>query len=57
MELTKEELQRMYDSMSNQELADKLEMSKPTLSKLLKSNNIKLKGSGNGYNKTKIRII
>jgi DNA-binding CsgD family transcriptional regulator len=57
MELTKTELQDMYNSMSNQELADKLNISKPTLSKLLKDNNIKLKGSGNGYNKLKIRIV
>lgn len=57
MDITKKELQKMYDSMSNQQLADKLKMSKPTLSKLLKDNDIKLKGSGNGYNKLKIRII
>lgn len=57
MEITKDKLQNMYDSMSNQELADKLKMSKPTLSKLLKENGIKLKGSGNGYNKLKIRIV
>ena len=57
MDITKKELQKMYDSMSNQQLADKLKMSKPTLSKLLKANDIILKGSGNGYNKLKIRII
>ncbi len=57
MELTKNELQELYDSMSNQELADKLSISKPTLSKLLKDNGIRLKGSGNGYNKLKIRIV
>ena len=57
MDITKKQLQEMYNSMSNQELADKLQMSKPTLSKLLKENEIILKGSGNSFNKLKIRIV
>ena len=57
MDITKKQLQEMYNSMSNQELADKLQMSKPTLSKLLKENEIILKGSGNSFKKLKIRIV
>lgn len=57
MELTKKELQDMYLSMSNKELATKLGVSVVTLSKLIKDNNIKPKGKGNWYNRKAIRII
>lgn len=57
MEITLENLQDKYNSMSNDELAKELQISKVTLVKLLKDAGIPLKGKGNFYNRNKIRVI
>lgn len=62
MEITKEQLKEMYYSMSNDELSEKLGVSKTTLIKLVKDSGIKLKGKGGGFTggkcpKTRVRII
>jgi hypothetical protein len=48
LELTKNELQQKYLNSTNDELAEELQISKPTLLKLLRANNIALKGKGYG---------
>ncbi len=42
-QITKEELENKYRAMSNKELCDELEISPPTLFRLLKDAGIKLK--------------
>jgi len=54
MELTIKELERKYNSMTNQELCLDLGISMPTLSRLLKESGIKRKGSGRT---TKYRLV
>jgi len=54
MELTVKELERKYNSMTNQELCLDLGISMPTLSRLLKESGIKRKGSGRT---TKYRLV
>lgn len=54
MELTKEELEKMYNSMTNEELCKKLDISKPTLSKYISDLGIEPKGKGT---KKKLKII
>lgn len=49
--ITKEELQRMYDTMTNKEIADKLGVSTQTLITTLKKAGIKMKGKGRGSQK------
>jgi len=46
MELTKKELQDLYNSMTNEELCKKLDVSKPTLIKYLTDLEIPMKGKG-----------
>lgn len=53
IEITKKELEDMYKSMTNEEVCKKLKMSKPTLTKLLKQNNIGLKNSA----RTKVKVV
>lgn len=55
MEITKDELEKMYNSMTIPELIEKLGISRPTIYILLKENGIKLKG--NVGNKKKVRVI
>jgi len=61
MELTKQKLEELYNSMSNLELCEKLSISKTTLIKLIKDNNIPLKGKGGGFaggkDITRVRIV
>lgn len=57
MKLKKEELEKMYRSMSNEDLAKKLGISKVTLVELLRKNGIPLKGKGNFHNAPKIEIL
>ena len=57
MEITKEELAKMYNDMTNKDLCKKLGISKTTLIRYLKENGIKLKGSGNRNEKNKIKIV
>ena len=54
LKITRKELERKYNSMTNQELCLDLGVSMPTLSKMLKDSGIKRKGSGRT---TKYRII
>jgi len=54
MKLTKKELEKMYNSMTNEDLCKKLNISKVTLSKYITDAGIKPKGKG--YNK-KVNII
>ncbi|MCP4988527.1 MAG: hypothetical protein GY928_21485 [Colwellia sp.] len=54
MKITKEKLEKLYNSMTNQELCLELGVSMPTLSKMLKDSGIKRKGSGRT---TKYRIV
>lgn len=57
MELTKQQLQKMYETMSNKALAKKLGVTEPTLTATIKRLGIKPKGSGNRNKKSKIKII
>jgi len=53
--ITKEKLEKMYKTLSNEEVCKKLEISAPTLIRLLKENNIELKGASGRVRK--IRVI
>jgi len=53
--ITKEKLEKMYKTLSNEEVCKKLEISAPTLIRLLKENNIELKGAAGRVRK--IRVI
>ncbi len=53
MEIKRDELEKMYKEKSNLEVCKFLGISKPTLSKILKDNNIAMKGKG----KKKVIII
>lgn len=58
MTIKKEDLERLYGSMSNKDLAEKLGVSIVTLLKYLKDSGIELKGKGGGLaGKTKIQVI
>lgn len=57
MKITKEALEDKYNSMSNDELAKELGITKVTLIKLLKDSGIPLKGKGNFYNRNKIQVV
>ncbi len=57
MIINKSDLQNLYDNNDNNDLCKKLDVSMPTLMKILKENNIKLKGSGNPYYKNKIQVV
>lgn len=48
IEITKAELEQKYLNSTNEELARELNISEPTLLKLLRENNISLKGKGYG---------
>ena len=54
MEVTKEELSEMYYSMTNDELCEKLGVSKVTLISYLKKAGIQLKGKGS---RAKIKLV
>jgi len=56
MDLTKEELKKMYFSMTNVELCQKLGISKVTLVKYIKDAGITPKGKGGGLGAKKLNI-
>lgn len=56
MILSKKELEDKYRNMNNDDLAAELNISIPTLLKLIDDAGIERKGSGNAYNKEKITI-
>jgi len=55
-QLSKDKLEAMYRELPNKELCKKLNISQGTLVKILKNNNIKLKGKKNKVS-TKIKIV
>ena len=54
MEISKQELEKLYNEMTNDELCEKLGISEPTLLRYLENNNILLKGRGQ---KKKVRVV
>jgi hypothetical protein len=50
-DLKKEELQKLYDTMTNKEICEKLKISKPTLHKFLKVFGIEKKNKEAGIKK------
>ena len=56
MEITKEELTKLYNSLSNKEVCKQLGISNQTLINYLRKNKIKMKGKGNRNKKAKIII-
>lgn len=57
MEISKNELIRLYRNCTNRELCEKFSISEPTLIKLLVANDIPLKGKGNHNDTHKIKVI
>ena len=57
MEITKAELEAKYLNSTNEKLVKELQVSEPTLLKLLRENNIALKGKGYGSSqKVKVTV-
>ena len=54
--ITKDKLMNMYYSLPNEEICKKLNISRGTLNKIIKENNIPLKGPANRVS-AKIKII
>ena len=57
MTLSKEELERKYKNTRNTELAAELNITVPTLMNIIDEAGIERKGSGNAYNKDKIKVV
>ena len=57
MTLSRDDLEKKYQNMSNEDLADELKVSVPTLLKIIDDAGIDRKGSGNPFNKEKINVI
>ena len=57
MKITKQELEKIYWENSNKKACEILKITNATLTKYLKQNKIKLKGSGNRNKESKITII
>ncbi len=57
MNLSKEELEKKYNSTRNTELAAELNITVPTLMNIIDEAGIERKGSGNAYNKEKVNVI
>ena len=55
MEITKKKLEKMYYSMTNEEVCKELGVSQPTLRSYLKEAGIPLKGSGRRKTALKIK--
>ncbi len=55
--ITKDKLTEMYNTMTNRELCEKLNMTNPTLIKLLKGANIPLKGKDRKVSSNNIIIV
>lgn len=55
IEITRAELEQKYLNSNNEELARELNISEPTLLKLLRANDISLKGKGYG-SKAKVKV-
>lgn len=57
MEITRAELERMYNSMSNKDLMNELDVSMPTLMRIIDDAGIERKGPGNAWHKDKIKVV
>lgn len=57
MTLSKGDLENKYQNMSNEDLAEELKVSVPTLLKIIDDAGINRKGSGNPFNKEKVTVI
>ena len=57
MTLTKDQLEKKYLSMHNEDLSAELNVSMPTLLKLIDDAGIDRKGSGNAYNRQHVKIV
>ncbi len=57
MEITRAELERMYNSMSNKDLMKELDVSMPTLMRIIDDAGIPRKGMGNAWHKDKIKVV
>lgn len=57
MRLQKDELEKKYNNMSNEDLAEELKVSIPTLLNIIDDAGIDRKGSGNPFNREKVTII
>ncbi len=58
MEITKDELEKLYNTMTNKDLAEKLGISMMTLNKIIKEAGIQGKGKGGGKaSERKIRVV
>ena len=58
MTIEKDELEKMYNSMSNRALSEKLGISIVTLLKILSDSGIELKGKGGGMAaETKVKVV
>ena len=57
MDISKEDLQYLYDHNKNEDVAKMLKISIPTLLKLLRDSGINMKGSGNAYHLNKVRVV
>ena len=57
MRLQKDELEKKYNNMSNEDLAEELKVSIPTLLNIIDDAGIDRKGSGTPFNREKVTII
>ena len=57
MEITKDVLEKMYNSMRNEDLCKELDVSYPTLMRILSDAGIEKKGAGNAWHKDKIKVV
>lgn len=57
MKITKQELEQIYWENSNKKACEILKITNATLTKYLRQNKIKLKGSGNRNKKNKLTIL
>ena len=57
VKIQKEELEQKYRSMRNEDLAEELGISLPTLFRLIDKAGIPRKGTGNSYKHKKIEVV
>lgn len=57
MKITKQKLEKLYKENLSKDVCKQLNISSPTLRRLLRNNGIDLKGSGNRLPKTKIQVV
>lgn len=57
MDISKEDLQYLYDHNKNEDVAKMFSISIPTLLKLLRDSGVKMKGSGNAHYRNKVKVV